>query len=82
MPTTLVLVYLSQGIYSCIMTKQQVEGSGAQNSAHPSTFLFITKETQLKPTQGKNMEAGADAEAMGECCLLDCFPGIVQLAFL
>jgi hypothetical protein len=32
--------------------------------------------------QGRNLEAGADAEAMEECCLLTCFPWLVQLAFL
>jgi len=31
---------------------------------------------------GKNLEAGADAEAMEECCLLACFSWFIQSAFL
>ena len=29
--------------------------------------------------QGRNVEAGAGAEAMEECCLLACFPGLFSL---
>ena len=29
-----------------------------------------------------SLEAGADAEAMKECCLLACFPWLAQSAFL
>ena len=32
--------------------------------------------------QGRNLEAGADAEAMEGCCLLACFPWLAQLAFI
>jgi hypothetical protein len=32
--------------------------------------------------QSKNLEAGADAEDMEECCSLACSPEFVQLAFL
>jgi hypothetical protein len=33
-------------------------------------------------TQDKTLEAGVDAEAMEECCLLACFPWLAHLAFL
>jgi hypothetical protein len=33
-------------------------------------------------TQGRNLEAGADADALEECCLLACFPWFIQPAFL
>jgi hypothetical protein len=29
-----------------------------------------------------NLEAGTDAAAMQECCLLACFPSLAQSAFL
>jgi hypothetical protein len=32
-------------------------------------------------TQGWNLEAGSDAEAMEGCSLLACFPWLAQLAF-
>jgi hypothetical protein len=35
---------------------------------------------ELRP--GRNLETGADAEAMEGCCLLACFPQLVQPAFL
>jgi hypothetical protein len=73
---------LSQGFYSCtnIMTKKQV-GEERIYLAYTSTRLFITKG-KLKLTQGRNLEAGAVAEAMKGCCLLACFPWLAQLAFL
>lgn len=33
-------------------------------------------------TQGRNLEAGAEAEAMEECCLLACSPWSAQPAFI
>ena len=32
--------------------------------------------------QGRNLEAGTKAEAMGECCLLACSPWLAQPTFL
>ncbi|MGE9716793.1 hypothetical protein ACQP3F_34925, partial [Escherichia coli] len=29
--------------------------------------------------QGRNLEAGAEAKAMEECCLLACLPGLLGL---
>ena len=37
---------------------------------HSSSLEEVRKGTQ----KGKNLEAGADAEAMEGCCLLACFP--------
>ena len=34
------------------------------------------------PKQGRNLDAGADAEAMEGCCLLAGFPWLAQAAFL
>jgi hypothetical protein len=38
------------------------------------------KEQELK--QGRNMEAGADAEAITGCCLLACSPWLGSVCFL
>jgi hypothetical protein len=64
------------------VTKRQV-GEERVYSAYTCTLLFITKGSfgqELK--QGRNLEAGADAEAMEECCLLDCSLWFAQPAFL
>jgi hypothetical protein len=57
------------------MTKKQA-GKERVYAAYISTLLFITKGSQA------GQEAGADAEAMEECCLLACFPWLAQLACL
>ena len=59
------------------MTKKQV-GDERIYSAYISTLLFITKGSQAQAGQ----EAGADAEDMDECYLLNGFPLLRQLAFL
>ena len=51
--------------------------------AYTSTLLFITEGSQVrKSKQGRNLEAGADVEAMEKCCLLPCFTWLAQPAFL
>jgi hypothetical protein len=40
------------------------------------------KEARQELKQGRNLEAGADAEAMGGCCLLACSSRLAQPAFL
>jgi hypothetical protein len=45
------------------MTEEQV-GEERVYSAYTSTFLFITKKSGWELTQGRNLEAGANAEAM------------------
>ena len=47
--------------------------------AFTSTTLFIEEvrtgtHMWQEPKQGRNLEAGAGAEAMEECCLLACSP--------
>jgi hypothetical protein len=61
------------------MTKKQV-GEERVYLAYTSMLLFITKEVRTGTQAGQ--EAGSDAEAMEECCLLHCFPWLAQLAFL
>jgi hypothetical protein len=53
------------------MTKKQVEEERVY-SAYTSTLLFIIKE--VRTGTHTSQEAGADTEAMEECCLLGCFP--------
>jgi hypothetical protein len=48
-----------------------------------SLYFHIAVHHQRKLGQeltlSRNLEAGADAEAMEGCCLLDCFPGFLRL---
>jgi hypothetical protein len=64
---------LSQGFYSCtnIISKKQV-GEKRVYLAYTSILLIITKEVRTGTQAGQ--KAGADAEAMDRCSLLDCFP--------
>ena len=56
------------------MTKKQV-GEEAAHSAHRSSALFFTeRKSGQELTQGRSLEAGADAEAMEGGCLLVCSP--------
>ena len=64
------------------MTRKQI-GEERVYLVYISITLFITKESpgqELK--QGRNLEVGADAEAMEECCLLTCSLWLTQSAFL
>jgi hypothetical protein len=64
------------------MTKKLV-GKERVYSAYTSTLLFITRGSQDRnSTQGRNLEAGADAEAMEGCYLLACFPWLAQPVLL
>jgi hypothetical protein len=56
------------------MAKKQV-GEERVYAVYTFTLLFITKGSH-----DRNLEAGADAEAMEGCCLLACFPWLAQLA--
>jgi hypothetical protein len=51
------------------MTKKQV-GEERVYSVYTSILLFITKEGRTGTQAGQ--KAGADAEAMERCSLLDC----------
>ena len=61
------------------MTKKQVRDKRVY-SAYTSMLMFITKGGQDWTQAGQ--EAGADAETMEECFLLDCFPWLAQPALL
>ena len=52
-------------------------GEERADVAYTSTSQFI-----IKGSQGKNLEAGADAEDMEECYLLAGFSCLAQPAFL
>jgi hypothetical protein len=56
-----------------IMTKKQV-GEEWVYSAYTSILLFITKGSQGRNSQGRNLEAEADAEVMEGCYVLACSP--------
>jgi hypothetical protein len=43
-------------------------------------LLLITRGQELK--QSRNLEAGADVEAIEEYCLLACFPWLAESGFL
>ena len=61
------------------MTKKQV-GEERVYSAYTSMLLFITKEVRTGTQAGQG--AGADAEVMEGCSLLDCLTWLAQPAFL
>ena len=42
-------------------------------SLHIHIAVHHQRKAGLELTQGRNLEVGADAEAMEGCCLLDCF---------
>ena len=63
------------------MTKKQVVEERVY-SAYIFTLLYHQRKSAQELTQGRNLEAGVDAEAMEESYLLACFPSLAQLAFL
>jgi hypothetical protein len=75
---------LSQGLHSC--TKHHVQearwGGKGLFSLHFHIAVHHQRMPELELTQGRDLEEEADAEAMEGCCLLTCFPQLVQLAFL
>ena len=61
------------------MTKKQV-GEERVYSVYPTILLFIIEGNQDRnSTNSRILEAGADAEAMKECCLLACSPDLLSL---
>jgi hypothetical protein len=60
------------------MTKQQ-DGEERISLAYTSTHY--SRKSRQELTQGRILEAGADAEAEG-CCLLACFTQLAQPAFV
>jgi hypothetical protein len=47
---------------------------------HFHIIVHHQRKTGQKLNQDRNLEAGADAEAI-ECCLMACFPWFTQLSF-
>jgi hypothetical protein len=50
-------------------------------SLHIHIDVHHQRKSELELTQGRNLETGADAEAMEGCYLLACFPCLAQLGF-
>jgi hypothetical protein len=75
---------LSHGLYLCIKHYDHEASCGGKGlfSLHFHIAVHHQRKSGQELTQGRNLEAGADAEAMEECCLLDCFPWLAQLAQL
>ena len=67
---------LSEDLYS--YTKHHIQEASWGGKGLYGLYFYIAVHHERKSgqelTQGKNLEAGADAEAMEGCCLLDCFP--------
>jgi hypothetical protein len=64
------------------MTKKQVGGGKGLFSLDFHSAVYYQRKSGQELTQGRNLEAEVDAEAMEECCFLACFPCLAQLAFL
>ena len=74
---------LNQGLYSCIKHHDQEASWGGEVLCHLYFHIAVHHQWKsgLELTQGRNLDAGVDAEAMERCCL-DCFPWPAQLVFL
>ena len=75
---------LSQDLYSCAKQNDQEASWGRKGlfNFHFHIAVHHQRKSGQELTQSRGLEAGADAEAMEVCCLLDCFPWLAQLAFL
>jgi hypothetical protein len=60
------------------MTRKQVMEEKV-HSAYTSALLFITKGSQVGTHTGRNLEAGADAEAMEGAAYWLASPGLLSL---
>jgi hypothetical protein len=65
-----------------IMTKKQVGEERVYSAYTFHTAVHHQRKSGQELTQGRNLEAGADVEAMEGFFLLACFPWLAQLAFL
>ena len=75
---------LSQGLYSCTKhhgLEASWEGKGLF-TLHFHIVVHHQRKSGQELTLGRNLEAGADAEAMEGCYLLACFPWLAQPALL
>ena len=78
------VVVLVRILYSCLKHHEQEASSGRKGlfNLHIHIAVHHQKKSGRELTQGRDLEAGADAEAMEGCCLLTCFPWLAQLVFL
>ena len=80
-PTILVPTCLSRVTISVMKHHDQKQlGEERVYFTHHS-YNSPTKAVRVETHKGRNLEAGADAEAMEGCCLLPCFPWLAQPAF-
>ena len=75
-PNTCVLVSGS------VTVMKQYSQMGEERLYFASASCGSLRETKAGTTQGRHLEAGADAEAMEGCCLLACSPWLAQPASL
>jgi hypothetical protein len=61
------------------MTKKAIWGGKGLFSLYFHIAAHHKRKLEQELTQGRNLEAGADAEAMEECCLLAYFPLMLGL---
>jgi hypothetical protein len=61
---------------------KETRGEKGLFSLHFHTTVHHQRKSGQEVKQGQNLEAGADEEAMEECCLLACSPWLAQPAFL
>jgi hypothetical protein len=61
-----------------ISTKKQVGEERVLLIIHFHIVFHQQRKSGLELTQGRNLEAGADAAGMEGCCLLDCFTALLS----
>ena len=74
---------LSQGFYPCTKHYDREASWGGKGlfSLHFHIAVHHQRRSGQELTQGRILEAGADAEVMEGCYLLVCFPWLAQLSF-
>jgi hypothetical protein len=63
------------------MTKMQVGEERFLSDLHFHIAVHHQRKSGLELKQGRNLEAGADAEAMEGCCFLACSLGLLLNLF-
>ena len=71
-------------VISAVMThhNQKELKKGRTCLVYTSTIVYHPRKSGQELTQGRNLKAGADAEAMEECCFLTYSSWLSQLTFL
>ena len=77
-----VSAYLRVSIAATEQDDQGNLGKEVYFSSHFQGIVHSRVKSRQELTQGRNLEAGTDAEAMEGCCLLACSPWLAQPAFL